>query len=105
MCVYGSEGRLGGWELDAECIFVSCSLWDVKVYIVSVDILGTVHVFISVCECDCVAQFYYVGVSFFNYLFCTHFRSVPVTGNWSFSAAYQKCLYREVCHTCTLLPF
>lgn len=46
----GRKGRLGHWELKAACIFVRvllCSLWDVKVYIVSVDILGTVHVFIS----------------------------------------------------------
>lgn len=51
----GRTGRLGDRELKAECIFVSfllCSLWDVKVYIVSVDILGTVHVFISgLCLC------------------------------------------------------
>lgn len=53
--VRGRKGRLGDRELKAECIFVSFlprSLWDVKVYIVSVDILGTVHVFISgLCPC------------------------------------------------------
>lgn len=63
--------------MKAECIFVGfllCSLWDVKVYIVvSVDILGTVHVFyiwfVSVWECDCVAQLYHVGVYLFLFFF------------------------------------
>lgn len=53
----------------------------------SVDILGTVHVFTKIplrlkSEWDCVAQLYHV---FFVFLkehchFCTHIRGVPVTG-------------------------
>lgn len=43
-------------RLKAECIFARVllvSLWDVKVYVVSVDTLGTVHVFISgLCDCE-----------------------------------------------------
>lgn len=57
----------------------------------SVDTLGTVHVFISglsLCECDCVAQLYHVCLYFISFFFffndccpfCTHFRGVPVTG-------------------------
>lgn len=66
----GRKGRLGDWELKAECIFVSfllCSLWDVKVYIVRVDILGTVYVFISglcLCASVTVAQLHHVGMYF-----------------------------------------
>lgn len=50
----------------------------------SVNLLGTVHVFVSGSSvCDCVAQHYYVTFIFIfdnRYLFCTTFRSVPVTG-------------------------
>lgn len=59
----GVEGRVYICEFSAVFLF-----WDVKVYIVSVDILGAVHVFISglcLCECDCVAQLHHVGVYIF----------------------------------------
>lgn len=38
----------------------------------SVDTLGTVHVFISglsLCECDCVAQLYHVCLYFISFFF------------------------------------
>jgi len=80
VCVCVVERR-GDWELKAQCKCVSfllCSLWDVTVYIVSVNILGTVHVFISgLCPCVNVAQQLFFLKRFPSRSpFCTRFRSV-----------------------------
>lgn len=80
----GGKHGLGGRELKADCIFVSFlvrSLWDVKVYLVSVEVLGNLRVFISwfvsVRECVCVAQLYDVGVYFFFFFYLfVHFLGV-----------------------------
>lgn len=94
-------GQLGDPRLSVYLSFLLCSLWVVKVCVVSLAVLGSTHfyiwfVWVQLCSttlpCGCVHFFLNIKWS----LSLLYFRSVPVTSNWSFSAVYQKCLYREV---------
>lgn len=69
----------------------------------SVDILVAVHVFIFGLRLSLVWETFFFIPPTDRCFLCIW--SVPVTGKLIFSAVFRKCLYQEVCHTCTLLPF